>query len=410
MSIKTKIIYQSLLGASLLMLISGWRLGYSDDAEAVARESVTIAKVETGEFSLKVEGYGSLQSVNKRLLTATSNAIVDDIKLKAGAVVNADTVILTLKNPELTAKLRQTLAKLQNAKTNKRQISLQQQREMLNNESSLSELESEAEISMLQVDAERTLAKSGIVSGISAKKNELKAKQLQKRVVLEKSKLGKLTAMQNEALAIQDDLIAQAQTEFDVTKTMVEQLSVKAGMNGVIQRLSLNLGQSVSAGTELALIGSLSPLVAEIKVPQLQAHLVTAKMKAQISTVNGQITGQVVRVDPVVVDGAVQVDIELAQEENNTDGVKPMQLVDATIFAQVQQNVNYIRTPTGVNEDSTVKLFKLTEDNRAMQVEVKFGKASGQIIQVLSGLKSGDKVITSKMQIPEETTQVKLSS
>ena len=87
-----------------------------------------------------------------------------------------------------------------------------------------------------------------------------------------------------------------------------------------------------------------------------------------------------------------------------------MQLVDATIFAQVQQNVNYIKTPTGVNEDSTVKLFKLTEDNRAMLVEVKFGKASGQIIQVLSGLKAGDKVITSKMELPDKTTKVKLSS
>ncbi len=415
---KPTLIYQILLSVSLLMLISGWRLGYSDDAEAVARESVTISKVETGEFSLKVEGYGSLQSINKRLLTATSNAIVDDIKLKAGAVVDADTVILTLKNPQLTAKLRQALAKLQNAKTNKRQISLQQQREMLNNESSLSELESETEIAMLQVDAERTLAKSGIVSGISAKKNELKAKQLQKRVLLEKSKLAKLTAMQQEALAIQDDLIAQAQAEFDVTKKMVEELSVKAGIKGVIQRLPLNLGQSVSAGTELALVGSLSPLVAEIKVPQLQAHLVTANMKAQISTVNGQITGQVVRVDPVVVDGAVQVDIELSQNEGqnegqdqmNLDGVKPMQLVDATIFAQVQQNVNYIKTPTGVSEESTVKLFKLTEDNRAMLVDVKFGKASGQIIQVLSGLKSGDKVITSKMELAKDTTQVKLSS
>jgi HlyD family secretion protein len=407
MNIKTKIIYQSIVGISVLMLISGWSLGYRDSAQVITRESVTITKVESGDFAIKVEGYGSLQSVNKRLLTATSNAVVDDIKLKAGAVVTADTVILVLKNPELTTKLRQALAKLQNAKTNKRQITLEQQREFLNNESSLSELESQAEIAMLQVDAERALAKSGVVSGISAKKNELKAKQLQKRVSLEKSKITKLIDMQKEALAIQDDFIAQAQEEFDVTKQMVEQLSVKAGINGIIQRSSLNLGQSVTAGTELALIGSLSPLVAEIKVPQLQAYMVAAGMKAEINTVNGQLAGHVVRVDPVVVDGAVQIDIELSE---SNDSVKPMQLVDATVFAQIQENVNYLKTPTGVNENTTVKLFKLSEDSRAMQIEVKFGKASGQIIQVLSGLKAGDKVISSKLDIPKETKQIKLSS
>jgi len=407
MKIKAKIIYQSLIGVSVLMLISGWSLGYRDGAEVIARENVTITKIELGDFAIKVEGYGSLQSVNKRLLTATSNAVVDEIKLKAGAVVTANTVILVLKNPELTTKLRQSLAKLQNVKTQKRQIILEQQREMLNNESSLSELESASEIAMLQVEAERTLAKSGIVSGISARKNELKAKQLQKRVVLETSKIAKLVDMQKEALAIQDDFIAQAQEEFDVTKKMVEQLSVKAGINGVIQRSSLNLGQSVSAGTELALIGSLAPLVAEIKVPQLQAYMVAAGMKATINTVNGQLSGQVVRVDPVVVDGAVQVDIELSE---SNDSVKPMQLVDATVFAQVQENVNYIKTPIGVNENTTAKLFKLTEDNRAIQIEVKFGKASGQVIRVLSGLKSGDEVISSKLDLPKEVKQIKLSS
>jgi len=407
MKIKVNIVYQSILGISVLMLISGWGLGYRDTAEIIDKESVSITQVESGDFSIKVEGYGSLQSINKRLLTATSNAVVDEIKLKAGAVVTADTVILVLKNPELTAKLRQSLAKLKNVKTNKRQINLSQQREMLNNESILSELESASEIAQLQVDAERTLAKSGIVSGIAAKKNQLKANQLQKRVELEQSKIAKLATMQQESLAIQDDLIAQAQDEFDVVKQMIDELSVKAGINGVIQRLPLNLGQSVSAGTELALVGSLSPLVAEISVPQLQAYLVTSGMQAKVNTVNGQLSGQVVRVDPVVVDGAVQVDIELSE---NGSSVKPMQLVDATVFAQVEKNVNYIKTPTGVNENTTVSLFKMTETDRAMRVDVKFGKASGQVIQVLSGLKAGDKLINAKLNLPKEVKQIKLSS
>jgi len=403
-----KIIYQSLIALCLLMLSTGWYLGYSDSMPNIAKSSVTIAQVEAGDFSIKVDGYGSLQSLNKRLLTATSNALVDDIKLKAGAIVRADTVIMTLKNPALEAELRQALAKLQNSKTQKRQTLLLQQREMLNNESALSELEAEEEIAMLQVDAERTLAKSGIIPGINAKRNELRAKQLSKQVKLEKHKLEKIIAVHTESLLIQDDLITQAREEFDVAKQMVEQLSVKAGMEGVIQRSSLNLGQSVSAGTELALIGSLSPLLAEIKVPQMQAHMVTAGMKAEINTVNGQIIGYVVRVDPVISEGAVQVDIQL--EEGVYNGVKPMQLVDATIFAQVQKGVHYIKTPTGINENTTAWLFKLTENDVAKRVEVTFGKASGQLIQILSGLKAGDKIISSKLDLAAETQQIKLGS
>jgi HlyD family secretion protein len=408
MKLTSKAIYPGLIGLSAIMLISGWQLGFADNTEVVSRNSVTIAKVERGDFSIKVEGYGSLQSINKRLLTSTSNAVVDEIKLRAGAVVKEDTIILTLNNPKLESQLRQALAKLKNSKNQKRQIVLLQQRELLNNESSLSELQAQSEIAMLQVEAERTLAKSGIVSGISAKKNELKAIQLLKRINLEESKLDKLIVIQTEALSIQDDLIAQAQDDFDVAKLMVEQLSVKAGLNGVIQRLPLSLGQSVISGSELALIGSLSPLVAEIKVPQIQAHLIQMGMRAEISTLNNQVRGQVVRVDPVISDGAVQIDIEL--ETIHTDTMKPMQQVDATIFANVQRDVNYIKQPTGVNEGSYATLFKLTNDNKAVKINVQFGKASGQLIQIISGLESGEQVIISTLDLPADITTIKISS
>ncbi|WP_259507875.1 efflux RND transporter periplasmic adaptor subunit [Shewanella baltica] len=370
--------------------------------------SVTISKVETGNFSIKINGYGTLQSVNKRLLTATSNAVIDEIILKAGAVVNADTVIMTLKNPELESLLRQAVAELQNSKTLKRKLILQQQRERLNNESSLSQLESESEIAMLQVEAERTLAKSGIIAGIQAKKNELTAKQLINRVKLEKSKLNKLISMQEEALSIQDDLITQSQDEFDVATLMINQLSVTAGIKGVIQRLPLNLGQSVAAGTELALIGSLSPLIAEIKVPQMQSHMISLGMAAEISTLNGQVMGEVIRVDPVVNDGAVQIDIELSTQ--TTLGIKPMQLVDATIFADVRQGVQYIKKPLGIKENTQVSLFKLAENNIANRVDVQFGKISGEQIEILSGLKAGDEVITSIHELSAETLHIQLTN
>ncbi|WP_462170671.1 efflux RND transporter periplasmic adaptor subunit [Pseudoalteromonas xiamenensis] len=407
MNIKSKTVYQGLLVLSGILLLSGWQLGFSDSAPTVERSSVSIAKVEQGDFSIKVDGYGLLQSRDKRLITSTSNAIVDEIKLKAGAIVDENTIILTLKNPELEGKLRQALASLKSAKTQKRQLTLSQQRELINNQSSISELKAKLEIAMLQVDAERSLAKSGIVSGISAKKNELEAKQLAKNIELEESKLDKLKSMQLDALSIQDDLIAQAQGEFDVAKEMVEQLSVKAGLNGVIQRMPLNLGQSVSAGAELALIGTLSPLIAEVKVPQIQAYLIREGMSAEINSLNERVTGIVHRVDPVINEGAVQIDIKLA--ESPSSNLRPMQQVDATIFANVQKGSTYITQPSGVSENTTVSLFKLGQDGTAALVEVSFGKASGQHIEVLSGLEPGEQVIISQLELPAETKRIKVS-
>ncbi|CCQ09180.1 Efflux transporter, RND family, MFP subunit [Pseudoalteromonas luteoviolacea B = ATCC 29581] len=407
MNIKSKTVYQGLLVLSGLLLLSGWQLGFNDSAPTVERSSLSIAKVEQGDFSIKVDGYGLLQSRDKRLITSTSNAIVDEIILKAGAIVDENTVILTLKNPELEGKLRQALASLKSAKTQKRQLTLSQQRELINNQSSISELKAKLEIAMLQVDAERFLAKSGIVSGISAKKNELEAKQLAKNIELEESKLDKLKSMQLDALSIQDDLIAQAQGEFDVAKEMVEQLSVKAGLNGVIQRMPLNLGQSVSAGAELALIGTLSPLIAEVKVPQIQAYLIREGMPAEINSLNERVAGIVHRVDPVINEGAVQIDIKLT--ESPSSNLRPMQQVDATIFANVQKGSTYITQPSGVSENTTVSLFKLGQDGHAALIEVSFGKTSGQHIEVLSGLEPGEQVIISQLELPAETKRIKVS-
>ena len=94
-------------------------------------------------------------------------------------------------------------------------------------------------------------------------------------------------------------------------------------------------------GAQLALVGSLSPLVAKIKVPQLQANLVQSGAKADIDTRNGVVQGVVNRIDPVVKDGAVEVG-ELLGEQSSA---RPLQLVEAVIMGQSSANRLYVRQP-----------------------------------------------------------------
>lgn len=402
----SKGVYSVLSAASVAMLAAGWYLSHGGEVQYVNASELTIATVQSGDFTQKVNGYGMLQSLNQRLMTAPVAAIVEEIHLKPGADIKADSVILTLKNPESEAALQRALVELQSAKTERRKLAVEQQRQILELESNLSQLRGEVEMAELQVDAEAPLAQTGIISRLDAEKSKLKARQLSNRVDFEVKKFEKLNVLHREQLQIQEDAIAQAQAEFNSAREQLDALSVRAGINGILQRLSVSLGQSVSAGAELALVGSLAPLVAQIKVPQTQAHLVIPGTEAEIDTRHGIVTGQVIRTDPVVKDGAVSVDIQLP--EQLPAGVRPMQMVDAAILVRSRGNVHFLQKPTAAREDSPLDVFKLVDDSQARRVTVGFGKISGNRIEVAAGLAPGDRVVVAAPPIDESVNAIQI--
>lgn len=400
-------VYAGILALSGLLLISGWRLGFAGNSHFIDAKNVTIAAVQSGEFTQKVTGYGSLLSQNQRLITASSVAIVDEIKLRPGAIVEADSVLLTLKNPELDNALQQAEATLQNSRTTKRKLMLEQQRELLEQASHLAELKADAEMANLQVEAEAPLATEGIISAMDIRRSRLKAAQLNERLTLEREKLSKLRDVHREHLSIQDEAIKQAEAEFNAAQYQHDQLIVRAGIKGVLQRQPISLGQSVNVGDELALVGSLSPLLAEIKVPQMQIQLVQHGAMADIDTRHGIVSGQVIRIDPVVADGAVSVDIKLP--EDLSADIRPMQMVDAVIYGKSRGQVNFVNKPQGVAEDSRFTVFKLDNPHQASRVQVQFGKIAGNSIEVISGLQAGEKIIVSTLPIDADVTQIQLT-
>lgn len=402
----SKGVYGVLLAASFGMLTAGWYLSYGGEVQYINASELTIATVQSGDFTQKVNGYGMLQSLNQRLMTAPVAAVVEEIHLQPGADISTDSVILTLKNPESQAALQRALVELQSAKTERRKLAVDQQRQILELESNLSQLRGEVEMAELQVDAEAPLAQAGIISRLDAERSKLKARQLSSHIDFEVKKFEKLTALHREQLQIQEDAIAQAQAEFNGAREQLDALSVRAGINGILQRLSVSLGQSVSAGAELALVGSLTPLVAQIKVPQTQAHLVIPGAEAEIDTRHGIVTGQVIRTDPVVKDGAVSVDIQLP--EQLAAGVRPMQMVDAAILVRSRDNVYFLQKPAAARADSVLDVFKLIDDSQARRVAVSFGKLSSNRIEVAAGLSPGDRVVVASPPIDENINAIQI--
>jgi HlyD family secretion protein len=214
---------------------------------------------------------------------------------------------------------------------------------------------------------------------------------------IEKQRLAVSAASAKAQLEDQQAKVEQMRALYELKKSQLEELEhVRAGADGVLQELSVEVGQQVTAGTALAKVVQPEHLKAQLKIPETQANVVLPGQKAQVDTRNGIIPGHVTRVDPVVVEGSVTVDVKL--DAPLPKGARPDLSVEGTIEIENLADVVYMGRPAFGQPDSTVGIFKYDPDGKgATRVQVKIGRESVNAAEVLSGLQPGDRVILSDM-------------
>ena len=176
---------------------------------------------------------------------------------------------------------------------------------------------------------------------------------------------------------------------------VVADLDVRAGMAGVLQRISIEPGQSIAAGTEVARVAKPRDLRAEIRVPEIDAHDLGRDLPVLVDAHNWTVAGVVERVDPAVRDGTVVVDIRLTGPL--PDGARADLAVEGLIDLDRLKSVRHVARPVNARAESTTTVFRVAQDGTAVRVPVRLGKASVDRVVVLGGLSLGDRVIVSDM-------------
>ncbi|HKP35714.1 MAG TPA: HlyD family efflux transporter periplasmic adaptor subunit, partial [Pyrinomonadaceae bacterium] len=166
------------------------------------------------------------------------------------------------------------------------------------------------------------------------------------------------------------------------------------GTNGVLQQISVQEGQQVTPGLNLARIADPASLKAELKIAETQIKDVRVGQIAKIDTRNGVIEGQVSRIDPAAREGTFTVDVSFTGELPTS--ARPDLSVDGTIELERLRNVLYVGRPAFGQGQQTVGMFRLGPDGReATRVSVNLGRASVSTIEIVDGLREGDQVIIS---------------
>jgi HlyD family secretion protein len=397
-------------GLVAVILIGGVTLGLSrlrPAAPTVDAATIWPDTVKRGPMLREVRGLGTLVPEDIRWIPAQTDSRVDRWVLRPGASVRPDSIIMELSDPTLQRDTLDAEFQLKGAEADYANLKVQVDSDLMNQKATEAGVRSDYEQAKIQHDVDEKLFKEGLAADVTEKLSRVREQQLAIRVQLESERTKIAADAGNARLAAQQAKIDEQKALYQLKKSQLDALHVRAGINGVLQLVPVEVGQHVTPGTNVARVADPKKLKAEIKIAETQAKDVAIGQKATVDTRNGVVEGHVSRIDPSVVNGTVTVDVTI--DNPLPQGARADLSVDGTIELENLKDVLYVGRPVHGQADSTIGLFKITNDgSEAVRVNVKLGRSSVTTIEVLSGLQVGDKVILSDMSQVDNFDRIRL--
>jgi len=373
----------------------------------VARDEVIIATVEKGDLIREVRAPGTLVPIASNFLAATSSGRVKEILLEASDIVAVGTVIMVLENPELSQAVDE--AKLEVEVLQSAHNSLQQrwQQAILKQRIVVADFSARYEMTKLRREANQRLLNTGAVSSIDYNESILLEQQLKFQHELELELLDSLPMLSQAELIAAQAKTNKAMRQLRLQEKLADDLYVKATTKGILQEVTLQAGEPFKVGTVLARIARQDNLKAELRVQENQVKDVLKGQSVVLSAGGNRARGIVKRINPSVKNGVVVVDVYFISDA--LIGARPDLRIDGAIELEHLKSVLKIKRPVFTQEYSSSSLFVLNhEQSMAERKQIKFGRSSVDVIEVLSELNVGDRVIVSSTNKYDELTRVAL--
>jgi HlyD family secretion protein len=377
-------------------------------APTVERATVWVDTVKRGPMVRQVRGLGTLVPVDeaRRWVPASTQGRVERIVLRPGVQVTPDTVVLELSDPNVQQALNDAEQQLRQAEANFNSLKATLDAENLNQRSQAAIVAADYQNACTEREINEAMAKEGLVSQQILKQSVVRCTSLDTRNKIENDRLAVTEASGRSRLASAQAQIDQARSTYNLRRSQVDQLRVRAGMSGVLEQVPVEVGQQVQPGTNLVRVADPTRLKAELRIAETQARDLAIGQIAAVDTRNGIIPGKVIRIDPAAQNGTVTVDVALEGELPR--GARPDLSVDGTIELERLENVLFVGRPAFGQEQSTVGLFKLDATGEATRAQVQLGRSSVNTIEVLSGLQEGDQVVLSDMSAWDQFERIRL--
>jgi len=404
---KVRRIIYGIVGICAIVVVTVALSRLKPAAPSVEKSTIWTDTVKRGPMLREVRGLGTLVPVTIQVIPAATDAQVVKRYILPGTPVKADTTILEMTNPELEQAELDAEYQLKGAQAELRNMKAQLQNQLMDKRTLAANISSQYHTAEMVKKTKEELGANGLAPDLDVKTAEVQAAALAKENDLAEKEVETFETSIEPQLAVQEAKVDQMQALYNLKKSLCDKLTVRAGIDGVLQELDVEVGQKVAQGTVLAKVAQPSHLKAQLKIAETQAKDIQIGQTASIDTHNGLIAGHVSRIDPAVQNGTVTVDVAL--EGALPQGARPDLSVEGTIELERLADVLYVGRPVHGDSDSTIGLFKVSADGtEADRVKVELGRTSVNTVEILKGLKVGDTVVLSDMSAYDNYDRVEL--
>jgi HlyD family secretion protein len=377
-------------------------------APPVERATVWIDSVKRGPIVIEVRGLGTLVPEDIIQIPAQFDSQVARIEKRSGDEVKPNDILMVLTNPDMEVQANDYEWQVKGAEAQLADLKVKMQSQTFDQQSLVETTQSDLEQARLTMERDQQLLKLNLKADMDAQISKAKYEQLVIKYRTEKGKLAILKDSVDAQILNAQVSVDKLKAQWQLKKQQVGELTIRSGIAGKMQEMTLQVGQKVKPGDLLARVAQPWKLMARLQIAETQAKDIILDQKAEIDTRIGIVAGHVIRIDASIVNGTRTVDCKM--DGPLPPGAVPDLSVDGTIEIQRLADVVYVGRPVFGQPNSQVSLFKLDEDGKgASRVTVKLGRSSVNTIEVTDGLKVGDQVILSDMSAQDQSPRIRLN-
>ena len=363
-------------------------------------------EVDTGAVKRSVAAYGRLRPRNSSTVIAEVSGTIETIHQYPGEHIEQSELIITLRNPSLMRQLDTAELAVLRAQANLESTEAQLYERRITLENDLALMESEITFAQKELETKAFLLEEAIVAKLDYMRSETSLEQTKLKHQLQQRKLDAFKKSKQAELKAAQYQLKEAEKELEMVRYDIQQLNVTAKRAGILNELgtSLEVGSSIERGQTLAQITEPSHLYADLLISAQDANHVVPSQPVSVNIRNTVVNGEVLRVYPSAENNQVRLEVKFS--EALPESARPNLDISAEIATQQLTEVTRLPIFEAVRRNHSMLDVFVLRDNRYVRQQVRLGLMGNHYIEVLSGLKAGDRVLINVPEAYQSATEI----